>query len=199
MKGFLKRLLGRSEGDDAAYEVYRSLVGQSRLPQFYLHLGVPDTLNGRFDMMILHAFLLFHRLRGQGETAQAFGQRVFDIMFDDMDQALREMGVGDLSVGKKIRTMASAFYGRANAYAQALEAFDPAVLDDSLRRNIFADVNVSDDQVARLAAYVRRSSDRLAQQPTEAILAGEIQFGPPPEAGCAPEADCGLATLAADR
>ena len=101
---------------DSADQLYRRLVRQARDPVFYLHLGVPDTPDGRFDMIILHAFLVIRRLKAEHERTVGLAQAIFDLMFADMDQNLREMGVGDLGVSKRIKGMAEACYGRTVAY-----------------------------------------------------------------------------------
>ncbi|HEX7776830.1 MAG TPA: ubiquinol-cytochrome C chaperone family protein [Parvibaculum sp.] len=173
-----KRIFGRSADEGAAYALYGAVVAQARQPDFYLGGGVPDTLEGRFEMLMLNAFLLLHRLKAAGEPAKALGQRTFDILFDDMDQTLREIGIGDLSVGKKIKTMAAAFYGRIAAYDAALADADPAALDQAIRRNVFAETEPKVDQVTVLAAYVRRAAAALAQQSDAALIAGRAEFVP---------------------
>ncbi|WP_374466727.1 ubiquinol-cytochrome C chaperone family protein, partial [Ferrovibrio sp.] len=91
--------------------LYRAIVAQSRQAGFYREHGVPDSLDGRFDMIVLHSFLVMRRLRRIGAAAEPLSQQLFDLMFADMDSNLREIGVGDLSVGKKVKAMAQAFYG----------------------------------------------------------------------------------------
>ena len=106
------KLFRRPQNDDAAYRLYRAVSEQARRAEFYRHAGVPDTVESRFEMVALHAFLAMHRLKQGGDGAKALGQRFFDVFFDDLDQTMREMGVGDLSVGKKVKKVASSFYGR---------------------------------------------------------------------------------------
>src|SRR6185369_17559638 len=108
------------------------------LPIFYAAYGVPDTIDGRYDMIVLHAILVLDRLKSAGGEGNEFAQRLTDYLFSDMDRSLREMGVGDLSVGKKVRRMAEVFYGRAQAYRPALERLDEAALAEALYRNVFA-------------------------------------------------------------
>lgn len=160
--------------------VYAQLVAQSRQPAFYLHCGVPDTVDGRFDMLALHAFLVIDRLAGQGAEEAAFAQALFDHLFADMDVNLREMGVGDLSVGKKVKQMAEAFYGRAQAYRDGLNSADTVVLSAALRRNLFRSSEPSRSEVDAMAAYVRRQHAAIAEMPAEELLAGEVRFGPAP-------------------
>lgn len=176
-----KQWLGFSSKDDSAHLLYRSLVTQARSPQFYLNVGVPDTLDGRFDMIVLHMFLVIDRLSPEGASAKDLRQRLFDVMFDDMDQALREIGVGDLSVGKKVKKMAQAFYGRLGAYDEGLRADDEAVFEDALKRNIFPDIEVAPAQIKMLATYARSTRDILGGLSLERLSRGEAVFSPAPE------------------
>jgi cytochrome b pre-mRNA-processing protein 3 len=164
----------------AARLLYRSVVAQARQPTFYRDFGVPDTLDGRFDMVVLHAFLLLHRLKRDGEAHGPVGQALFDLMFADMDASLRELGVGDLSVGRKVKQMATGFYGRVTAYDEALSPHAaPEVLDKALRRNLYGTVTVSDQHVAAMAAYVRLQAAWLDGKPGKTLMAGEVEFCPP--------------------
>jgi cytochrome b pre-mRNA-processing protein 3 len=174
---------------DAAHALYAAVVTQARRPEFYAVHGVPDTVDGRFDLIALHAFLVMRRLKriaeagGEGARAAAgLSQALFDLMFADMDQNLREMGVGDLSVGKKVKRMATAFYGRVAAYDEGLEAAGERVLEEGLRRNLFGTVpGVSDAQLKALAAHVRREAGRLDGQGLADFAAGRVSFGGPDE------------------
>ncbi len=110
------------------------IVAQARLPAFYERFGVPDTVNGRFDMVLLHLWLVLRRLR-TGTEGTALAQALFDHFCSDMDDNLREMGVGDLSVPKRMVKFAEAFYGRTAAYDAALKA-DGSELAQALARNV---------------------------------------------------------------
>lgn len=170
---FLNRLLERfARAPDVAQGLYERIVAAARQERFYADWAVPDTVDGRFDMIALHVFLVLDRLKGEGADAEAFRQRLTDTFFRDMDRSLREMGVGDLSVGKKVRKMAEAFYGRVVAYAAALD--DGAGLDDALRRNIFPHAPQQD--VSQLAHWVMRAREMLRQQDAAALLRGEVTF-----------------------
>ncbi len=161
--------------------LYAAVVGRSREPAFFVELGVPDTLDGRFEMTALHAFLVLHRLKAEGEAGAELGQALFDRMFADMDVNLREMGVGDLSVGRQVKAMAKAFYGRVRAYEDGLAAADDAVLSEALRRNLYGTVDgIRPQPLLRMVAYLRRETNALAGQSLGAIEAGEIRFGPLP-------------------
>lgn len=108
----IRQLFTLNKTDQSARELYEAAVGQARLPEFYLEMGVADTLDGRFDMIILHVYLLARRLRQDGgRNAAKLQESLFEVMFADMDRSLREMGVGDLSVGKQVKRMAKAFLG----------------------------------------------------------------------------------------
>src|ERR1700674_4046258 len=121
---------------EAAELAYRRVVEQARQPGFFTDNGVRDTLDGRFELICLHAFLYLHRLKREKPPAAAVGQRFFDAMFADFDRSLREMGTGDLGVGREIKRMAEAFYGRVAAYEQGL-AGDDSVLRPALARHLF--------------------------------------------------------------
>jgi cytochrome b pre-mRNA-processing protein 3 len=168
---------------EAAAKLYVRVVEQARQPLFYLDLGVPDTPDGRFDMIALHAALLLRRLRRDRQRTEALSQAVFDLMFADMDQNLREMGVGDLAVGKRIKAMAQGFYGRLAAYDVGLAAPGEEVLADALARNVYRHRPPGEGDAAGLAAYMRRQAERLEAQPVEVLMAGEVVFDPPAAAG----------------
>jgi cytochrome b pre-mRNA-processing protein 3 len=176
----IKALFGTDRSGAAARALYEAIVTQARLPGFYRDRGVPDTLDGRFDMIVLHAFLVLHRLKRDGHAQGPVGQALFDLMFADMDASLREIGVGDLSVGKKVKQMARAFYGRAAAYDAALADGAAAALEDALRRNLYGTVAAPDRaDLAAMAGYVRFQAQALAAQDVKAILAGRLRFAPP--------------------
>jgi cytochrome b pre-mRNA-processing protein 3 len=160
-------------------------VAQARLPQLYRDYAVPDTVNGRFDLIILHLALVLDRLAAIGKV-RGLGQGLFDRFWQDMDHNLREMGVGDLAVPKRMRRMGEAFYGRAQAYRVALAADDDNGLAAALRRNIYA--GAPDAPAHRLAAYMREAVRQLQAQDQGAIAAGQLRF---PEPASSP----GAATL----
>lgn len=180
-----QRLFARRRRNEAiAYALYGAIVAQARQPALYADLNVPDTLDGRFDMIVLHAFLLFHRLKGEAADERRIGQDVFNIFLKDMDRSLREMGVSDIGVPKKMKKMAEAFYGRVAAYDSALSAGDRTALADALARNVFPDSG-GEAPVPRLAAYVEAAAAAMAAAPLEAILAGRIDFPAPASAEAA--------------
>lgn len=184
-----KRIFGSSARNEVPLALYGAAVRQARLPAFYLEGGVPDTVEGRFEMVAAHVCLVLRRLRQAGAEGKEMGQRLFDILFDDMDQTLREMGVGDLSVGKKIKSLASSFYGRLQAYDEGFKDAEGPGLAAALARNVYGDADGAGIHAAALAAYMRVADRSLQEQPVEEILAGRVVFAPPLLA--APEAEQG--------
>lgn len=180
----LSGLFGRKRKDDNAHRLYLTLAGQARQPVFYGGGGVADTLDGRFDMLALHMFLILRRLSGQSASpAEAqLAQILFDVMFGDMDRSLREMGVGDLTVGRKIREMADAFYGRAEAYETGIAAEDGnASLSAALTRNLYRGNAPAPLVLSQMADYIRQVVAGLGATATSDFLRGEISFPAPPK------------------
>ena len=161
------------------HALYGAIVAQARSVAFYADYQVPDTVEGRFDLIVLHLVLLLNRLRA--ETARGLGQELFDAFCRDLDANLREMGVGDLAVPKRMQAFAEAFYGRQAAYLAALDAADERVFEKALARNILP---AGDDAgTALLARYARAAVTRLDAQDDSALIRGEVVF-PSPEAFC---------------
>ena len=172
----LARFFRRKETPpDPVIALYSALVNKARDPKFYTDYGVPDTVDGRFDMLVIHAMLVMRRLREVPAEVHTTGQRLFDLMFTDMDRSLREMGVGDMSVGKHVKKMARAFYGRAAAYEEGMDAGDDA-LARAITENLFRHGPPPADAVAGIGAYLRRASAHLARQPVAEIVQGTIDF-----------------------
>ncbi len=168
----------RRRHERAAFALYTTAVAAARTPFLYRELGAPDTIDGRFDVVGLYVFLLIDRLRRAPHPGPDLAQAVFDAMFSDMDVNLREMGVGDLSVGKKVRVMWEAFHGRAVAYAAPLEAADAPALAAALARNVWrsaAPPSGSAELLARLALAQRA---HLSRQALDRLAAGEVVFLP---------------------
>ena len=160
--------------------LYLDIVNQARQPAFYRSLSVPDTLDGRFDMIVLHAFLVIQHLRGRGKAAESLSQALFDYLLSDMDQSLRESGVGDLSVGKHVKRMAKAFYGRASVYGQALEGGpDGVTMQDALARNLYRSSPPPLPILDLMADYVREAADQLDRSELTSLLTGQVAFPTP--------------------
>jgi cytochrome b pre-mRNA-processing protein 3 len=197
--GFFKR----GPRETRARALYERVVAQARRPGFYRDCGVPDTVDGRFELIALHAFLVLHRLKADPADTEELGQALLDVMFQDMDQSLRELGAGDMGVGPRVKRMAQGLFGRIAAYEAGLSgpgaelgaelgtelgAELGAELEAALRRNLFGTVTPAPGQVQAMAAYLRGAVDALSKweplrepmrEATE-IEAGGPDFGPPP-------------------
>jgi cytochrome b pre-mRNA-processing protein 3 len=177
LAGFLRR---RNKHERAAFHLYGAAVAAARDPYLYAARGVPDTLDGRFDAIGLYVYLTIRRLNTAPEPGPALAQSVFDAMFLDMDTNLREMGVGDMSVGKRNRAMWEAFHGRSAAYAAARD--DPAALEAALARNLWRGDEPPTGAAAALARIAYAQATHLAAQGLESMLRGEVHFLPAEEA-----------------
>jgi cytochrome b pre-mRNA-processing protein 3 len=174
----LNRLFRPNPIREAGRVLYLAVVEQSRTPALYQALGAPDTVEGRFEVYSLHVVLLLDRFNGQGEHAKAVSQALFDTYVKDLDSALREMGVGDLTVGKKMRKLGSAFYGRVKSYHSAFAALpDEAPLRDLVTRTVYAEADAS--PAPALADHVLAQRAHLAEQPLEGLLAGKVDWKAP--------------------
>ena len=171
----LRQWLLKPAADPATAALYRACVAQARQPFFYTDLGVPDTVDGRFDMLVLHSVLVMRRLGNATEAKQ----KLFDLMFADMDRSLREMGVGDMSLPKKIKPMIEAFYGRAQAYDTALQADDNAPLTAALQRNLYGSSPVEDSTLSQMTHYVRHTVAAVDRQPINVLTSGHVVFVAP--------------------
>ncbi len=172
------RWLKPSPAIDQANKLYITLVQQARQPVFYDELGIPDSLDGRFEMILIHLFLLTKRLQELGtEEADALAQHVTETFFNDMDRSLREIGVGDMSVGKKVKAMANAYNGRLTVYADAMG--EPSALAEALRRNAYGTARPDDAQPHQLAAYMMTAQTELSKQAPADILAATITWPTP--------------------
>jgi cytochrome b pre-mRNA-processing protein 3 len=170
----LQRLFQPSAHRIAGQRLYEAAARQARQPAFYTALAAPDTVEGRFELYTLHVVLLVHRLKGiEGEAARV-SQALFDAYIQALDDALREMGVGDLSVAKKMRKLGEAFYGRAKAYQGALASSDMPGLSALIDRTLYA--GVEHPPTDRLANYVQRSVAALASTPVDEVIAVRLNW-----------------------
>ena len=160
---WIQRMLGRSAGrqQNPAETLYYQLLKLSRQPDFFTRGGVPDSFDGRFDMLCLINVLVMRRLR-QLEGGAELSQQLFDALFADMDLTLREMGLGDLGVGKRVRTMSEAFMGRLKAYDSALQDTDSTLLREVLQRNLYRGQPDRPETVTVMAGLVRHLDQQLA-------------------------------------
>lgn len=166
----------RNRYERGGFTLYGAAVAAARDPWLYETLRVPDTLDGRFDLVGVYVFLVIHRLTAEPEPGPALAQAVFDAMFSDMDVNLREMGVSDFAISRRMRAMWEAFHGRATAYATALKADEALALETALARNVWRGSPPAAGEVAALARLVRAQTACLAEQGLDAFVAGEVRF-----------------------
>ncbi len=155
--------------------LYLAAALQARTPAFYTDLGVADSPEGRFELYALHLILVLHRLKGRGDEAAEISQSAFDAFVSNLDAALRDLNVGDLSVGKKMRKLGEAFYGRVRSYDAALSALpDPAPLEALLTRTVFE--GRLGPGAAALARYAAAAVSTLDAAPFEDIRAARLPW-----------------------
>lgn len=184
MRSLFQRVFPGNPVEEPARALYESIVHQARCPEFYTASGVPDSTDGRFEMLLLHTALVMRRLRQDGEAAAGLRQTLFDTLIFDMDQSLRQSGVGDLKVGPKLKQMGEAYYGRSKAYDDGLDTTEANGLREALVRNVYGTTTAPSDAVLDELAYYMRESDRLlAQQDRAALLQGKPRFAAPPAPG----------------
>jgi cytochrome b pre-mRNA-processing protein 3 len=167
----LSRLFSPRPAVAAGRRLYASAAAQARSPGLYADLGAPDTVEGRFELYSLHVALLLRRLKGQGPQAAETAQGLFDAYVQALDEALREMGVGDLSMGKKMRKLGEAFYGRVRNYDEAFTALpDTGPLAAMIGRTVLIDETGADP--GPLTDYALAVMARLDAEPLEALMQG---------------------------
>lgn len=164
----LQNLFRTRPREPVGQSLYEAAVRQARDPGFYTHLGVADRIDARFELYTLHVLLLVMRLRDEGERGALAGQDLFNTYVSALDHALRELGVGDVSVGKKMRKLGEALYGRMTAWETPLREADAASLAVGLARNVYESEDVAAGTA--LAAYALASRARLAGQPFDAVV-----------------------------
>ncbi|MBN8552354.1 MAG: ubiquinol-cytochrome C reductase [Caulobacterales bacterium] len=171
----LERLFRPRQARVAGEALYAGLVDQARRPELYRELGVDDRIDARFELYVLHLSLLLARLKTEGEAAAELGQVVFDTFVGALDDSLRELGVGDLSVAKKMRKLGEAVYGRILGYQRALEASDREALASLLARAVYGDEARSAESV-QLADYAINTHLALSDQRLDDILRGRLAW-----------------------
>jgi cytochrome b pre-mRNA-processing protein 3 len=159
--------------------IYNAIVEQARRPQFYESFDVPDTIDGRFDLIVLHAGLYLPRLKAVPNEGKSLAQATFDQMLNNLDHNLRELGVGDVTVPKKMKGMVEAFYGRATAYDAALKDGDADALRAALHRNVYRGAGIAHAKLDALATYVRAASEALKAADDTDIVAGTFIWPAP--------------------
>ena len=159
-----------------AEDLYAMIVAQARQPAFYTHYGVPDTVDGRFEMIVLHMCLLSHRLQG-GQPAKApttpLGQSIFDLFIKDMDACLRELGAGDMGVGHRIKAMAQGYYGRTANYSECFEDRQQD-LPAAIKKNVYG--TCTQDKAKELSKYCLKSIEHLQEIKLDTVINIKVLF-----------------------
>ena len=164
-------ILGKSKARrQAAAGLHADIVGRARAPVFYTDFAVPDTIDGRFDLLALHAWLALERL--SAANLNDLSQDLTNTIFVGFDEGLRDLGTGDMGMGRRIKTLANAFYGRLSAYRAATDA---AAMEAAVTRNVYRGVGTGHE--ARIARYVENARAHLEAQD---LSRGRIDFGPLP-------------------
>lgn len=176
--GLLNFLASKDRGarERKAAELYAAAVAQARQPALYTVLAAPDTIDGRFELIVLHVHLLCRRLGALGTEGAGLAQALFDAMFRDMDRNLRELGVGDPSLPRRIRAMIEAYYGRVKVYDAAFAAGGDA-LAATIARNVYNAAEASPAARA-MADYARRAQRAIEALSQAELLAGRVAFPP---------------------
>jgi cytochrome b pre-mRNA-processing protein 3 len=162
------------------------IIAQARQPVFYAEYGVPDTMLGRYEMVCLHAYLVLHRLKRLGGQGPWIAQTLHDQIFDNFEIALREVGVGDMGIGKRIKKLARNLHGRISAYERALASGD-ADMAAALRRNLYASAEPTEPEVTAMIAYIRSARAAVEACASEDFWNGRPLFPAPVDAGRARE------------
>ncbi len=163
----------------AGASIYNAIVEQARRPQFYESFDVPDTIDGRFDLIVLHAGMYLPRLKAVRTEGKALAQAAFDQMFVNFEHNLRELGVGDMGVPRRVKGMLSAFYGRVTAYDTAIKGGDLEALRAALHRNVYRGGDVAQPKLHALATYVRAAHEALKAADDSDILAASFAWPAP--------------------
>lgn len=169
------RLLSLFQNKDQAYAIYGKIVTQARNPVFYQDLGVADDIDGRFDMILLHLFIVDRRFEKEGDAGRKIRRQMQEALISDMDRSLREMGVGDMSVGKEVKKMGAAWFGRVKAYSSAILADAPKPdLEAAIRKNIYKGDETP--HAEKLADYTLEALQKLARYSLADMTASNFEF-----------------------
>jgi cytochrome b pre-mRNA-processing protein 3 len=169
---------GRAARKEAAEKIYDAIVAQSRNPGFYIRCGVPDTLSGRFDMLVIHMFVVLQILKLGGREGQLLAQEIVEAFIREMDTMVRDLGVSDRNVPKEVRKIAQLFYGQLLAYSTALQRNDMKGLAAEVWKSFQSAEGKSEQPVASdsLANYIGQSIKNIQEMPLNMLLQGNIRF-----------------------
>ena len=167
----LKQFFSPSPLKQQAFDAYVQLVAQARRPVFYKDWQVEDTIDGRFDVIVLHLFLVIDLCEREASTRE-FTRCLAEAFFADMDRSLREMGSSDTGVGIRVKKMAQAFYGRLKSYQESIH--DEALLIEALRRNVYREGPVTHEALASLAGYMQSRYAALKARSVQELMQGNL-------------------------
>jgi cytochrome b pre-mRNA-processing protein 3 len=173
----LRRLFGTTEADprESLRPLYNQLVAHARQPHWYLDGGIPDSVNGRFEMVATMFALVLLRLEQESDSGREMAL-LTEIFVADMDAQLREIGVGDMIVGKRVGKLVGAFGGRLGVYRDALTDVETDRLAETLRRNLYGDVVPDNRQISHVAAGVRAIWEKLGAADAARLIKGDGQW-----------------------
>jgi cytochrome b pre-mRNA-processing protein 3 len=157
-------------------EIYDSIVAQARAEPFYRDLAVPDTPEGRLELIVLHIHLVLQRLASEGEAGANLSRAISETFVADMDDSMREMGIGDLGVPRRVKRAAAAVYDRGRVYHAAQQSEDVEALAGALAEHVYMQGCADPASPAKLASYVRRAGVELDRVPSAALLDGQLRF-----------------------
>lgn len=158
---------------------YAALTATARTPVFYADLGVPDTVMGRFEMLSLVLILYFRRTRQSARGGQEIAQEIIDAFFEDVDHSIRELGIGDQGVPKRMKKLAGMFFGRLESYAAALDKDDGDLLASALRRNIYPQMGDDAPNMVGLAEWMMDAERKLRALEEEVVVTGTVRLDTP--------------------
>jgi cytochrome b pre-mRNA-processing protein 3 len=173
MKALLSRLFGDAPPKPGR-PLYDAIVASGRSAAPYTHGGVADSVDGRFDMIVLTMSLVLIRLEGEGAASSALRGALIERFIDDMDESVREIGIGDLTVGKEVKKMVGAMSGRLDAYRAALADADEATLREALTRNLYRGETPSTPALSWMSAQVHAAAAALSRLPLTDFEAGQL-------------------------
>jgi len=176
---------GRAARKEAAEKIYDAIVAQSREPSFYLHCSVPDTLSGRFDMLVIHMFIVLQILKIGGREGQLLAQEIVEAFIREMDTMVRDLGVSDRNVPKEVRKIAQLFYGQLLAYSTMMQRSDMNGLAEEIWKSFQSADGPGEGEEHPVAAdelctYIVQSIKNIQEMPLNMLLQGNIRF---PEIG----------------
>ncbi len=169
---------GRAARKEAAEKIYDAIVAQSRNPAFYLRCGVPDTLSGRFDMLVIHMFVVLQILKLGGREGQLLAQEIVEAFIREMDTMVRDLGVSDRNVPKEVRKIAQLFYGQLLAYSTALQRNDTKGLAGEVWKSFQSGEGAASASIAAdsISTYMRQAIKNIQEMPLNMLLQGNIRF-----------------------